>query len=104
MAMSDVLLPVLETQLASYAPPTSIAVSNVVLQWVSLLPAIGIAQVLGLFPDGEVQRRYERSTLRLTWLILVIPVVLLVCSNASAQSGSDTPAECDELGLAPYLG
>jgi signal transduction histidine kinase len=36
--------------------------------------------VLGLFPDGEVHRRYERLTLRLTWLILVFPVVLLTCS------------------------
>ena len=76
----DVLLPVLEMQLASDAPATSIALVNLVLQWISLLPVIGIAHVLGLFPDGEVHRRYERVTLRLTWLILVIPVVLLICS------------------------
>ena len=76
----DVLLPVLEMQLASGAPATSIALVNLVLQWMSLLPVIGIAHVLGLFPDGEVHRRYERVTLRLTWLILVIPVVLLICS------------------------
>ena len=76
----DVLLPVLEMQLASDAPATSIALVNLALQWISLLPIIGIAHVLGLFPDGEVHRRYERVTLRLTWLILVIPVVLLTCS------------------------
>ena len=76
----DVLLPVLEIQLASNAPATSIALVNLVLQWISLLPVIGVAHVLGLFPDGEVHRRYERVTLRLTWLIMVIPVVLLTCS------------------------
>ena len=70
----------LEIQLASDAPATSIALVNLALQWISLLPVIGIAHVLGLFPDGEVHRRYERVTLRLTWLILVIPVVLLTCS------------------------
>jgi signal transduction histidine kinase len=76
----DVLLPVLEIQLASDAPATSIGLVNLALQWVSLLPLIGIAHVLGLFPDGDVHHRYERVTLRLTWLILVMPVVLLVCS------------------------
>lgn len=76
----DVLLPVLEVQLASNAPATSIALVNLVAQWISLLPVIGVAHVLGLFPDGEVHRRYERVTLRMTWLILVIPVVLLTCS------------------------
>lgn len=76
----DVFLPVLELQLASNAPPASIALSNLMLQWVSLLPTIGIAHVLGLFPDGEVHRRYEGAALRLTWLILVIPMVLLTCS------------------------
>ena len=76
----DVLLPVLEIQLASDAPAASIALVNLARQWISLLPVIGIAHVLGLFPDGEVHRRYERTTLRLTWLILVIPVVLLACS------------------------
>src|SRR3954451_7488003 len=76
----DVLLPVLERQLASDAPAGSIALANLVLQWISLLPPIGIAHVLGLFPDGEVHRRYERVVLRLTWLILVFPVVLLISS------------------------
>jgi signal transduction histidine kinase len=76
----DVLLPVLEIQLASDAPTTSIAVLILAMQWISLLPVIGVAHVLGLFPDGEVHRRYEGAALRLTWLILVIPVVLLTCS------------------------
>jgi len=76
----DVLLPVLEIQRAADAPAASIALVNLGLQWVSLLPIIGVAHVLGLFPDGEVHRRYERATLRLTWLILVIPVALLICS------------------------
>ena len=76
----DVLLPVLEIQRDADAPAASIALVNLGLQWVSLLPIIGVAHVLGLFPDGEVHRRYERATLRLTWLILVIPVVLLICS------------------------
>jgi signal transduction histidine kinase len=76
----DVLLPVLEIQLASNAPTTSIAVLILGMQWISLLPVIGIAHVLGLFPDGEVHRPYEGAALRLTWLIMVIPVVLLTCS------------------------
>ena len=76
----DVFLPVLEMQLASAAPPAWIALSNLMLQWIALLPTIGIAHVLGLFPDGEVHRRYEGTALRLTWLILVTPVVLLTCS------------------------
>lgn len=76
----DVLMPVLEMQLASDAPATSIALTNLAMQWISLLPLIGIAHVLGLFPDGEAHHRYERVTLRLTWLILVLPVVLLTVS------------------------
>ena len=76
----DVLLPVLEIQRAADAPAASIAMVNLGLQLISVLPIIGVAHVLGLFPDGEVHRRYERATLRLTWLILVIPVVVLICS------------------------
>jgi signal transduction histidine kinase len=76
----DVLLPVLEIQRAADAPAASIALVNLGLHWFSLLPVIGVAHVLGLFPDGEAHCRYERVTLRLTWLILVIPVVLLTCS------------------------
>ncbi|MFE5672020.1 hypothetical protein ACFQ58_10485 [Agromyces sp. NPDC056523] len=69
----DVLLPVLELQLASDAPAAPIALLVVLLQWVSVLPVIGVAHVLGLFPDGEVHHRYEGVALRLTWLILVFP-------------------------------
>src|SRR3954453_11047673 len=49
----DVVLPLLEIQLASDAPAASIALSNLALQWLGLLPVIGVAHVLGLFPDGE---------------------------------------------------
>ena len=76
----DVVLALLEAQPASHATAASIALLLLVRQWIYLLPAIAIAHVLGLFPDGETHRRYERVTLRLTWLILVFPVVLLVCS------------------------
>ena len=76
----DVFFPLLEGLLAAGGPAASLALLNVVLQWIFLLPVIGVAHVLGLFPDGEVHGRYERATLRLTWLILVIPVVLLICS------------------------
>ncbi|MFE6255797.1 histidine kinase [Agromyces sp. NPDC057865] len=76
----DVPLPVLELQLASNAPPASIALSNLVLQCVAVLPLIGVAHVLGLFPDGEAHHRYEAAALRLTWLTLLLPVVLLTCS------------------------
>src|SRR5687768_6741140 len=34
----DVLMPVLEMQLASDAPATSIALTNLAMQWISLLP------------------------------------------------------------------
>ncbi|MCU1424730.1 MAG: signal transduction histidine kinaselike protein [Microbacteriaceae bacterium] len=80
IAAQDVVLWLLELQLASGATAGSIALWNLALQWVSLLPAIGVAHVLGLFPDGLVHRRYERVTLRLTWLAFAIPVVLLACS------------------------
>lgn len=76
----DVLIPVLEVQLASNASPASIAVSNLALQSLALLPMLGVAHVLALFPDGVVRHRYERWTLRLSWLVLAMPLVLLLCS------------------------
>jgi signal transduction histidine kinase len=76
----DAVLWLLEMQLASNATAGSIALVNLALQWISLLPAVGVAYVLGLFPDGRVHRRYELASLRSTWLVFVIPVVLLVCS------------------------
>lgn len=76
----DVLLPVLEVQLAASAPAASIALLTLLLQCVGAVPLIGIAHVLGLFPDGAVHHRYEAVALRLTWLILLLPVVLLVSS------------------------
>ena len=76
----DVVVWVLESLVAAGATAVSIALWYLVLQWISLLTPIGIAHVLGLFPDGVAHRRSERVALALTWLILVIPVVLLACS------------------------
>ncbi len=90
----DVLLPVLEAQRAAGASPASIALSTLALHLVSLLPMIGLAHVLGLFPDGDVHRRYEGVALRSTWLVLVMPVVLLACSPIVVDplgSGVDAP-------------
>lgn len=50
------------------------------LAWVvlsfHLLMAVGgiaIAHLLGLFPDGRIERTYERRILRAAWLVLLLP-------------------------------
>lgn len=77
----DVGLPVLEIELASNAPAAWIAMLNLVMLWIGMLPLIAVAHILGLFPDGVAHHRYERVTLRLTWLPLLIPVALLITSS-----------------------
>jgi hypothetical protein len=45
---------------------------------VDALGGIAIAHLLGLFPDGRVQRPYERRVLRSLWWLLVLPPLAFV--------------------------
>lgn len=76
----DVGLPVLEMQLNSHAPAAWIALFDLGMLWIGMLPIIAVAHILGLFPDGLAHHRYERITLGLTWLPLLIPAVQLATS------------------------
>jgi signal transduction histidine kinase len=58
------------------------------------LSTIGGALSLGAFPDGSLERPWQRRTLRLVWLdLLVFPVTLVVSPNVptSAWLGLDVP-------------
>ncbi|MFT4137105.1 histidine kinase [Microbacterium sp.] len=81
VAVFELVTYVLRAELAAGAPGATVALWNLAQQCGYLIPAIASAHVLGLFADGVVRRRYERVALRLTWLALLLPVVLLLGSS-----------------------
>ncbi|GAA1999468.1 sensor histidine kinase [Microbacterium ulmi] len=70
----------LREALAASAPDATVALWNLAQECLYLIPAIAVARVLGLFADGVVQRPYEQVVLRLTWLALLVPIVLIASS------------------------
>ncbi len=81
VAVFELVTYVLRAELAADAPGATIALWNFAQQCGYLIPAIASARILGLFADGVVRRRSERIALRLTWLVLLVPVVLLLGST-----------------------
>ena len=47
-------------------------------QLATIVAVTAIAHLLGLFPDGQAQRRYERLVLRGLWWLLLLPPVVFV--------------------------
>ncbi|ONI79705.1 hypothetical protein ALI144C_23370 [Actinosynnema sp. ALI-1.44] len=68
--------------------------ANTVFQFAFTLTAITIALALASFPEGTVERNWQRWVLRAVWLQLAIPPILLLA----------TPTSTDEpYLLKPYL-
>lgn len=51
---------------------------NVISQYIGLLSMIAWALLIASFPDGTVERRWQRVVLKLVWLHLLLPPLLLL--------------------------
>lgn len=71
----------LRGSLVADASGATTALWNLLQESFYLIPALAMAHILALFADGIVRHPYERLVLRLTWLVLLWPVVLLVGSG-----------------------
>ena len=58
----------------------SLALMNLFAQLFGLLSTICFTYLIGLFPDGQVYRRFERRILRVSWWLLLVPVLLLLAT------------------------
>ena len=56
----------------------TLALLNFFAQVLGVASTICFVYVIGLFPDGQIHRRFERRILRATWWLLLIPPLLLV--------------------------
>jgi signal transduction histidine kinase len=66
---------------------------NLAAQLVTLFAMIAGTHLLGLFPDGIVQRRFESWLLRASWSLLAVPVLLLMTTSVVILPWyHDTPA------------
>ncbi|TNC28448.1 GAF domain-containing sensor histidine kinase [Amycolatopsis alkalitolerans] len=63
-----------------YGPGDWFWAANLVSQLAGLLSLIGGVLLLASFPDGVVERRWQRILLRLAWAHLLLPPLLLLCS------------------------
>ncbi|HEV2778427.1 MAG TPA: GAF domain-containing sensor histidine kinase [Actinophytocola sp.] len=66
--------------LASRGPGHWLAWANLFAQYTGLLAMIAAVLLLASYPDGVVERRWQRVVLRLTWLHLLLPPLLLLSS------------------------
>ena len=53
---------------------------NFATQVLTVVSSIAMVYLLGLFPDGAIQRSYERRILRGVWWLLLVPCFLLLTS------------------------
>jgi signal transduction histidine kinase len=58
----------------------TLALLNFFAQVLGVASTICFVYVIGLFPDGQIHRRFERRILRATWWLLLIPPLLLVAT------------------------
>lgn len=79
-SVNELTLWALRAELAADAAGVAIALCNLVQQLLYLTSALAASRILGLFADGRVHACYEAVTLRLTWIVLLVPLALLVCS------------------------
>jgi signal transduction histidine kinase len=63
-----------------HGPGPWMAWANLVPQFCGLLAMIAAAQLLASYPDGTVEHRWQRVVIRLTWLHLLLPPLLLLTS------------------------
>ena len=54
-----------------------LALTYFLAQALNLLATISFTYLLGLFPDGQIHRQFERRTLGATWWLLLVPPLLL---------------------------
>ena len=60
------------------ADPVPLAWLMLLYHLVSALAGIVLAHLFGLFPDGQVRRRYERVVLRSLWWVLALPLIAFI--------------------------
>ncbi len=56
----------------------AVAALNLGLQEATLVAIVAMVHVIGLFADGRIQRRYERTVLSTTWFVLLVPLLLML--------------------------
>jgi signal transduction histidine kinase len=61
-------------------PPPWLWLANLAYQFTSMLSLIAAVLLLASYPDGVVERRWQRITLRAIWLHLAVPPLLLLSS------------------------
>lgn len=76
--LAELMNTVLHTAADGEAGIWSLVWVNLTLQVASVVMAIVATYVIGLFPDGTVQRRYERRVLKSLWWLLLLPGLLLL--------------------------
>lgn len=65
-------------------PPPWLWLASLVYQYSSMLALIAAVQLLASYPDGVVERRWQRVALRAMWLHLALPLLLLLASPTLA--------------------
>jgi signal transduction histidine kinase len=70
----------LREALASDGTASWMVYGNLFAQYTGLLTMILSVQLLASYPDGVVERRWQRVVLRLTWLHLLLPPLALLIS------------------------
>jgi signal transduction histidine kinase len=87
--------------LGSAGSPEVLAWALLPYQLVTIAAVAAIARLIGLFPDGRVQHRYERRMLdALWWLLLLPPIALLSGSHLVVPSYHQLPAVANPLAAA----
>lgn len=78
---------------------------NVLIQYTGLLSMIAAVSMLASYPDGVVERRWQRVLLRLNWLHLLIPPLLLLSSPVLAIDHylADPPPQIPNPYALPWL-
>lgn len=88
--------------------PTRMAWLVLGYQLVSAVAVVAIAHLIGLFPDGQVQRPYERRVLTGLWWLLALPPLALLARPTLVVPGyhllPDLPNPYHLPGLAPLGG
>jgi signal transduction histidine kinase len=65
-------------------PPPWLWLANLTYQFSSMLALIAAVLLLASYPDGVVERRWQRGALRAMWLHLALPPLLLLSSPTLA--------------------
>jgi signal transduction histidine kinase len=82
----------------------TLALLNLLTQEFGLISVICFTYLIGLFPDGQIHRKFERRILGAAWWLLLLPVVLLVATPVVPfpdywPTGPDNPFHILTIGL-----